>query len=167
MKDLCKFTDGLLNLSPERNHRNKAGEDMPPVLPSTCVHQSKRHFRKILEQHEPRILKTFDQQFSDSVSNEFDTFHDMYQKDPLFKEEVDRNSKDFNNSWTPFYSRFPNLVEFLGGLASVFPTQSSVEGDFSVIDNEKHDHRYSLKNVPLEGILHSLYENLTSLFIPY
>lgn len=44
-------------------------------------------------------------------------------------------------------------MQFLGGLASVFPGTSTVESDFSVIGNEKNEYRTSLTDFSLEGIL--------------
>ena len=50
-------------------------------------------------------------------------------------------------------TRYPNVCDFFGGLASVFPGTSIVELDFSVIGYEKDDYRTALTNFSLDGIL--------------
>ncbi len=51
--------------------------------------------------------------------------------------------------------RFPHLMTFSGGLATVFPGTAVVESDFSVLKYEKSDSiRTSLLDITLEGIMH-------------
>jgi hypothetical protein len=50
-------------------------------------------------------------------------------------------------------SKYPHLQHFAGGLSKVFPGSSTVESDFSVLKSEKSDHRASLSDVCIEGIL--------------
>ncbi len=50
--------------------------------------------------------------------------------------------------------RFPHLMTFSGGLATVFPGTAVVESDFSVLKYEKNSFRTSLLDITLEGIMH-------------
>jgi hypothetical protein len=59
----------------------------------------------------------------------------------------------FAESWAPVGTRFPRLIQFCGGLATVFPGTSSVESDFSVINWEYDEFRCSLTELSLEGIM--------------
>lgn len=61
----------------------------------------------------------------------------------------------FQENWIAFQSSYPKLVEFCGGLASVFPGTSPVESDFSIIGWEKDEYRFNLTDLSLEGVLHS------------
>ncbi|CAK9263072.1 unnamed protein product [Sphagnum jensenii] len=63
---------------------------------------------------------------------------------------------DFSDAWkTPsIKDRFPELMEFCGGLASPFPNTATVESDFSVLKWEKDLHRSNITPFSLEGILH-------------
>ena len=64
-------------------------------------------------------------------------------------------TKSFRDNWISFAPFYPKLVQFCGGLASVFPGTSTVESDFSVIGWEKDEYRFSLTDISLEGILHA------------
>ena len=59
----------------------------------------------------------------------------------------------FSEAWEKLQPRFPALCELCGGLATVFPNTATVESDFSILKWEKDDHRKSLTNLSLEGIL--------------
>lgn len=67
---------------------------------------------------------------------------------------MDKGGNVFQKAWSPFKSRFSALVDFLGGLATVFPGTATVESDFSVLQWEKNVHRTCLTDLSLEGILH-------------
>eukprot|EP00594_Rhizosolenia_setigera_P019978 CAMPEP_0178978182 /NCGR_PEP_ID=MMETSP0789-20121207/24988_1 /TAXON_ID=3005 /ORGANISM="Rhizosolenia setigera, Strain CCMP 1694" /LENGTH=819 /DNA_ID=CAMNT_0020667835 /DNA_START=114 /DNA_END=2573 /DNA_ORIENTATION=+ len=151
--DLAQYVHGLRMLSPERDEENKADVDMPPVLPSTVVTLDKRQFGKLLDSHEKRLLHTYDEVFLSDVSNQFDSFLHQYKTIPVFKAQVDAKTESFHDCWKPFYRQFTELVTFLGGVATVFPNNASIESDFSMIGINKDEYKKSLKNVPLEGIL--------------
>jgi hypothetical protein len=51
--------------------------------------------------------------------------------------------------------RFEELVDFAGGLATIFPRTATVESDFSVIGWEKYIYRSALTDFSLEGWLHA------------
>lgn len=50
---------------------------------------------------------------------------------------------------------FPELVNFCGGLAAVFPGSSQIESDFSVLELEKDEFRYHIMDLSLEGVLYA------------
>jgi hypothetical protein len=62
---------------------------------------------------------------------------------------------DFGKAWRPFDNRFPYMLRFAAGLASVMPGTMTLEADFSTINYEKDDHHSALTSFSLEGILHS------------
>jgi hypothetical protein len=62
---------------------------------------------------------------------------------------------NFGKAWRLLGNRFPYVLRFATGLASVMPGTATVEADFSTINYEKDDHRSALTSFSLEGILHS------------
>ena len=62
---------------------------------------------------------------------------------------------DFEIAWLPGGSRFQDLQMFCVGLATVMPTTSRVEGDFSLVNYRKNDHCSNLSDFALEGVMHS------------
>jgi len=62
---------------------------------------------------------------------------------------------NFGKAWRPLSNRFPYMLCFAAGLASVMHGATTVEVDFSTINYEKDDHRSALTSFSLEGILHS------------
>jgi len=79
-------------------------------------------------------------------------------KEPRLQTALARHSEqtNFSDTWkTPsIKDRFPELMEFCGGLASAFPNTATVESDFSVLKWEKDLHRSNITPFSLEGILH-------------
>jgi len=62
----------------------------------------------------------------------------------------------FSDGWRCIGSGgFQYLKEFCRGLANVFPSITTIESDFSIINFEKNSHRPALTDLSLEGILHS------------
>ena len=60
----------------------------------------------------------------------------------------------FNEAWAAVHGRFKELMDFSGGLATVFPGTAAVESDFSVLKYEKNSYRTALLDLTLEGIMH-------------
>lgn len=50
--------------------------------------------------------------------------------------------------------RYGVFVEFIGGLALIFPITSVVESDFSILKYEKDPYRVSMTDFTLQSILH-------------
>ena len=46
------------------------------------------------------------------------------------------------------------MWDFCGGIATMFANTASVESDFSTLGWEMDDHRLSMTDLSLEGILH-------------
>ncbi len=78
-------------------------------------------------------------------------------KEPRLQTALARHSEqtDFNDAWnTPsIKDRFPELMEFCGGLASPFHNTATIESDFSVLKWEKDLHRSNITPFAFEGIL--------------
>jgi hypothetical protein len=61
----------------------------------------------------------------------------------------------FSQSWSPCGSRFKDLEKFSAGLATVMPTTSRVEGDFSLMNYRRNSYCSAMTDFSLEGVMYS------------
>jgi hypothetical protein len=99
----------------------------------------------------------WNQQDLDVLEQEFRSFKSALHNEPILSTKVSKATPmdGFNQSWASLQVRFPKLIEFCGGLATVFPGTSTVESDFSVLNWEFNEFRKSLTDFSLEGIMQS------------
>ena len=108
----------------------------------------------------------------DAIEMQFIWMRTHYQRDPKFTAIIDAERADasYAEAWAPLseFERHIDLLKvFAGGFASVFPGTSAVEGDTSVLKQEKHTRGMQLTNMNLQGIVHcKQIERLHSLFEP-
>jgi hypothetical protein len=143
----------------ERDVRNREKTDAaPPVLPLEIAGLSTIEFTELLFEHEERLRHSFPGTIVEEViSKEFEQLVRLISRDSNLKAALTKGSKDsdFGKAWRPLGNRFPYMLRFAAGLASVMPGTATVEADFSTINYEKDDHRCALTSFSLEGILHS------------
>jgi hypothetical protein len=89
-----------------------------------------------------------------SLATSLSSLCDWYPETQTSRQTKGSEDSDFGKTWRPLDNRFPYMLCFATGLASVMPRTSTVEVDFSTINYEK-DHRSTLTSFSLEGILHS------------
>ena len=145
-------------LSPDRSSRNGLLYQAPPIIKPYAIADGGAFAISnfLLEQNE-RYLSTLTLPDKDEVEQESTSFFEKYMHDMTFKQLVDetKGTSSFQDAWQPFYKLFPKLVQFAGGLATIFPGTSAVESDFSIIGWEKDKYHMQLSNLSLEGILHA------------
>jgi hypothetical protein len=75
----------------------------------------------------------------------------------MLKQGVDAlfGKSSFKDGWSLLGAWFPNLMDYCGVVAMLFPITSTVESDFSVMCWEKDEYRKVLSDFTLEGILQS------------
>ncbi len=143
----------------ERDARNRDKTDVaPPILPLEITGLSTIEFTELLFEHEERLTHSFPRTVVEEViNNEFDQLVRLISRDSNLKAALTKGSEDsdFGKAWRPLGNRFPYMLRFAAGLASVMPRTATVEADFSTINYEKDDHRSALTSFSLEGILHS------------
>ena len=61
----------------------------------------------------------------------------------------------FEEAWSIVNGCFMWLLQFCGGVASVFSGTSQVESDFSIVKGKKTMFKKALTDLSLEGVLHS------------
>jgi len=143
----------------EHDARNREKTDAaPPILPLEIAGLSTIEFTELLFEHEERLRHSFPGTVVEEViSNKFEQLVRLISRDSNLKAALTKGSddSDFGKAWRPFGNRFPYMLRFAAGLASVMPGTVTVEADFSTINYEKDDHRSALTSFSLEGILHS------------
>ena len=141
-------------------------EEAPPVLPQQLAGMAPRVFTStVLQKHRAQLEKHMTQQDVDAIEEEHLQLRESYQRGDVkdLLESFD-DSTPFQVAWHSLTGRFPRLYNFVGGLATIFPTTATVESDFSVFKWEKDEYRQNLLDVSLEGVMHSKqYEKLKKL----
>ena len=153
-----RLVHGIFILSPERDSSNRFTTDMPPCQPHSVATMGAFAFTNIVREQVHRIQHSFEASYVYELTAEFKFFEEQYHSERGFKSIVDNTNdrtKSFQDNWVSFQSSFPKLVEFCGGLASVFTGTSTVKSDFSLIGWEKDEYQFCLTDLSLEGILHS------------
>jgi hypothetical protein len=143
----------------ERDARNREKTNAaPPILPLEIAGLLTIEFMELLFEHEERLRHSFPGTVVEEViNNEFEQLVRLISQDSNLKAALTKGSEDsdFGKAWRPLGNRFPYMLRFAAGLASVMPGTATVEANFSTINYEKDDHRSALTSFSLEGILHS------------
>ena len=78
--------------------------------------------------------------------------------EPVLKTALDTKvgrPESFEECWAPVADPFLTLKEFCGGIATVFTNLTLVEADFSLLGLKKNEYRKALRDLSLEGVIHS------------
>lgn len=97
-----------------------------------------------------------DDKLNTLYADQFVAFKSIYRDEAEMKTIVEsfRRDTSFETAWRPFVvDRFPLLVDFLNGFASVFSGTSTVKSAFSLIGIEKDCYIESLTDFSLEGLM--------------
>jgi hypothetical protein len=159
-----ELVNGFDSVVAERDSNNNASlELLPAVTPQGLVRLRRSEFAAITIRFKARMRRNgIDEQSSERVENDFNDLLRAYRMEEPLKKSIDDKSQrsSFQESWSMVDGRFPDLQNFCGGIASIFPNTSRVEADFSTIKREKNDLRMALSDFSLEGILHAGQFNL-------
>lgn len=161
---VCSLAESITNMivsislvEPERDSDNEACRALPTLTPKTFVDMRNPDFKELVRVHKDRLLVTKDEQFLEDLQNERKQLARDYANEPALRRQIDKVANDWSlvEAWRCCKDRVPSLLEFVGGLAAVFPGTSTVESDFSVVNCEKNDKRALLTDFSLDAILHS------------
>jgi hypothetical protein len=91
----------------------------------------------------------------DLIANEHKALIHVHRCELVLKDDIDSlsNSSSFKDGWSLLGVRFPNLMEYCGVVATLFPGTSTVESDFSILHWEKDLFCKRLSNFGLEGVM--------------
>ena len=154
------IVEGIINIQAERNERNNADDDLPPVLPHELVKLSTSDFgKKIVDIHLQQLRHSWNERTIAEIEIQHRQLSIAYRQEPALKSALDKYSeevsiKSFDTAWAIVEGRFEILRDFCGGIATVFPNTASVESDFSILGWEKDRYRLSITDLSLEGIMH-------------
>ena len=142
--------DGISRICTTRDSENKPIEEQfPSLMPAFLAKVRGRDFLPLVQRYRDRFAGTLNQ-----ITLEQIQLFKSYQTESALQIALDQlNDSSFEKNWAVVKGRFPALRSFAGALYTVFPNTSSVESDFSVLGWEKDEHRESLSNLSLEGIL--------------
>ena len=113
----------------------------------------------LVRKHKKRLVNHFQEKANDIIESICDQ-HTKLKQCIASEPELETSfrscaSADFEIAWVPGGSRFQDLQRFCAGLATVMPTTSRVEGDFSLVNYRRNDHCSNLSDFALEGVMHS------------
>ncbi|GIQ88525.1 hypothetical protein KIPB_010795, partial [Kipferlia bialata] len=112
-------------------------------------------FGECVDTYRSRFLTSHSRAQLDAVGGEFRRLVSTIELDPSLKAALKEVRKGtFEESWRPLGESFPLLNTFCSGLATVMPTTSLVESDFSRINYARDSTASRLLTIPLEGIIH-------------
>jgi hypothetical protein len=127
------------------------------VLPHDLIKLSAAEFIRRARRHTYRLQHHYSVDHIDVIADEHKLLLHAYRSEPILKQAIDGldGRSSFKDGWSLIRSKFPNLMEFCGVLATIFPGTSIVESDFLVLQWEKDNFRKSLSDFGLEGVMQS------------
>ncbi len=155
---ILELVDGIIAVVAERTEDNKAYIKVAPdVLPHQLVRILPRDFCVYLQRHKEHLDYTFSNEEIENIGRQHKALCDSYRCQPDVKSSIDSfdNNAAYRDAWIGLHNTYPLLEKFVGGLATIFPDTSTIEGDFSVMKYEKNKNRMNLIDASLEGILHA------------
>ncbi len=156
---LLSIVNRLSSVEALRDEVNDASTDgMPPCLPHELLALKPRDVIQLVLKFHNWLSVSLTQNSIDLIVDQHKKLLNAVSKEPRLQTALARHSEqtDFSNAWkTPsIKDRFPELMEFCGGLASPFPNTTTIESDFLVLKWEKDLQRLNITPFSLEGILH-------------
>jgi hypothetical protein len=151
----CNRIDEISIYRDQSNNPCDDPNSLPPVLPHELVKLSAANFIRKIRQHAFRLEHRYTAGQIDIIADEHKTLLYAYQSEAVLKEGIDSLSSRscFKDGWSLLGSRLPNLMEYCGVVATLFPGTSTVESDFSILRWEKDCFRKGLSDFGLEGVL--------------
>jgi hypothetical protein len=152
----CNCVSQLSSICNATNNNALANpSSLPPVLPHDLVKLSAAEFICRVRQHTYRLQHRYSVDHIDVIADKHKLLLHVYRSEPVLKQVIDGldGQSSFRDGWSLIGSRFPNLMEFCGVLATIFPGTSTVKSDFLVLRWEKDNFRKSLLDFGLEGVM--------------
>lgn len=149
--------NGIMQFKAERNCYNQDFDSVPPHTPLAMIEVPTVDFVRLVKKHKPRILHSFNESFMKKITEEQQLLSQSVCREPRLKAALLKTSKSasFNKVWDAAGERFSSLRMFASGIATVMPTTSRVEADFSFINYRKDEFNAALSDFSLEGVLFS------------
>ena len=150
------LVDGISAVVVERNEGNEAYIDAAPsVLPHQIVRILPRDFSVYLQCHWESLDYTFSIEEIENIRRQHKALYDLNRLQPDVKISIDifYEGDAYRYAWNGLNNMYPLMERFVGSLETIFPGTSTVESDFSVVNDEKNRNQMCLSNASLEGVL--------------
>lgn len=162
--------DRITAICAERNSVNgpMQSDALPPVLPHELVQISAAKFLQLMRKQTNRLENKYSAEHIDVIADQHKSLLRAYRRDEVLRTGIDScdGRTSFDSAWKLLAPQYPDLVDYCGGIATVFPGTATVESDFSILRWEKDSFRKSLSNFGLEGVMQAkqyfLLESLSS-----
>jgi len=151
----CNRISELSTYRDENNNPLVDPSSFPPVLPHELIKLSAAEFIRKMRRYSYRLEQRYSSEHIDTIANKHKQLLHAYRTEQVLKQSINALSSQsaFKDGWSLLGRQFPNLMEFCGVIATLFPGTSTVESDFSILRWEKDAFRKSLSNFGLEGVL--------------
>ena len=115
------------------------------------------NFSIYLQRHRKRLDYTFSIDEIENIGRHHKDLCGLYRQQPDAKRSIDSFDKGaaYRDAWKGLQNTYPLLERFVGSLATIFPSTSTVESNFSVVKYEKTRNRMCLSDASFKGILHA------------
>jgi hypothetical protein len=112
-------------------------------------------FIRKMRHYSYRLEQRYSNEHIDTIVDKHKQLLHAYRTEQVLKQSIDALSSQsaFKDGWSLLGRRFPNLMEFNGVIATLFPGTSTVEFDFLILRWENDAFRKSLSDFGLEGVL--------------
>jgi hypothetical protein len=152
--------DRIDSISVHCDHNNNPFVDptsLPPVLLHELVKFITAQYIHKIRQHAFRLEYCYSVAQINIITNEHKALVHMYRSEPVLKQGINALSgkSSFKDGWSLLGARFPNLMDYYGVVATLFPGTSTTESNFSVLHWEKDEYHKALSNFRLESVLQS------------
>ncbi|CAM6010567.1 unnamed protein product [Sphagnum balticum] len=127
----------------------------PPMLPHEFVELSTVDFIRKIRQHAFRLEHCYSSTQIDFIADEHKALIHAHRCEPVLKGDINSLSSNssFKNGWSLLRARFPNLMEYCGVVATLFPGTNTIESNFSILRWEKDLFHKRSSNFGLEGVM--------------
>ena len=149
---------GLTVVIAGRQAAGRESSPVPPCLPVEFINTSNVDFVTLVGSHKHALRSCFGDAFLQQVCQQHkDLVRIVAQEAPLSSQLHAKvlTHMVFSKSWDPCGSRFKELRQFAAGLATVMPTTSRVEGDFSLMCYRRDSYSSGLTDFALEGAVYA------------
>jgi hypothetical protein len=157
---MLHLVEGMGEIVALRDNSNNACEDeIPPVRPHEMVELSPRAMSHLILAQKTRLLAYPGRSESriQRISTDHRNMSAAYANDRAVKRDLDScdHAATFIAAWSVpgIKDKYPHLMDFAGGLATVYTNDGVVESDFSILKYEKDQFRKPMSNLTLHGIL--------------
>jgi hypothetical protein len=151
--------NGIVRILQGRQSAHAESDPIPPVLPLELCSTSACDFIALVRTHKKRIEHHFKERSEEVLENICDQHTNLLEEVALDSKLKDAllsvSNQEFEVAWAPGGSRSIDLQAFASGLATVMPTTSRVEDDFSDMTARRDFQCHNFSDFALEGVIHS------------